>query len=395
MAISVGSSLTGAIFPIVNSSIGPFKSAAGNYYAATFATTNYTRDTWRINKSPNPITGAWASRGGNNFASTSTTTWEAASVVQVADVLHVALQTSTGAVNYRAYDMAADAFVAAMVVAYAAAVAAPTAGYPFVSLVPRSTGELVCCFAYGAASSTSSLQRIAFKRRATDGTWANNAGSTTASAATFIDSGGSVNWSNPLAVLGADNRVHCFFKDHSSGAVYQRTLSEANALEAFPASFDTTASADIHPFGPGTSFGSGGVTKVRVPYRDSNDQTSEAALDSADVPTVSSTANVSGAATFALNNQAVHAMATHGATQHLLYSDSATQDLWRDQNTGTGWGADVEEWDAATINALSANVYDRSGAKLAMVVNDGGSVKSAEISVVAVPIGFTATVIGE
>jgi len=76
--------------------------------------------------------------------------------------------------------------------------------------------------------------------------------------------------------------------------------------------------------------------------------------------------------------------ALDGTTTRLLYSDSASADLWSDAQTdGGSWGTDVEELDAVTINRVSCNVYDRSGSKLAYVYDDGGTIKYNEKSLAA------------
>lgn len=77
-------------------------------------------------------------------------------------------------------------------------------------------------------------------------------------------------------------------------------------------------------------------------------------------------------------------MAIDSTTVHALYSDNTINDLFHDSSASGGgaWGTDINEL-AATINHVSANVYDRSGTKLGMMLDDAGTGKYAEIALVA------------
>ncbi len=129
----------------------------------------------------------------------------------------------------------------------------------------------------------------------------------------------------------------------------------------------------------GISYNDGGTQKIRFPYRDTNEQTSNAEFDSADDPgAFTQNANVSDNDTFTT----VFVLAVEGTNEHLLYSERISQDLFHDENDGT----DTELLDAVTINAISSNVYTREcSTVLAYLYDDAGTVKYNELVLIEAP----------
>lgn len=206
-----------------------------------------------------------------------------------------------------------------------------------------------------------------------------------------VDNAGSVNWIAGSVVRGASDRMHFFFKDDTNGGGFQRTLRSDNTLEAFPSSYDPAVSARNHIFGQGVTYVSGGATKVRVPYAEGGANTRIAVFDSADSPTVTHPdGNVGDNNTDVLNETPTHCLAIDAVTLHLVYADSVTNDVFRDENhDDDGWGTDVEELDAVTVNRISCNTYSRSGIKLAYVYDDAGTPKYREVDIGAFPVALT------
>lgn len=317
-----------------------------------------------------------------NMSSATSTAIEAMATYPVGDIIHCATQIATGAVYYNQYNTTTNAWVLATSETVAAAASfAPTTGSTFVDLVVRSNGEVVIFYCAGLTAMSSGFNMLRYRRRT---------GTNTYTTATNVDNGGSINWTGGVCALGASDRVHFFFKDATNNDAYQRTLSAANALQTFPAAFDTTAAvtATIAMFGNAASYVDAGTTKVRAPYRDSSNRIAIAQLDSADAPTVTTT-SVSGTSPdiFTSNGQAVLQAAMDGTTIHTLLSDNTSFDLMHNSSAGGGgaWGTDVNEL-AGTINHITDNVYVRSGATvLAMVLDNAGTVRYAEIELAAAP----------
>jgi hypothetical protein len=185
-------------------------------------------------------------------------------------------------------------------------------------------------------------------------------------------------WYGSVVVKGSSDRMHFFFKDGLDNDGYQRTLTSGNSLEATITAGDSDVATALHVFGPGISYDDSGTQRVRCPYDDGTGNISYAEFDSADTPgTFTPNVDVSDADVENINDSPVACCAVDGTDEYLVYADDSTQDLWYDKNDGT----DVEHRDGVTINRISCNVYDRSGTKLAMVYDDGGTIKYDEVDI--------------
>ncbi len=202
-----------------------------------------------------------------------------------------------------------------------------------------------------------------------------------------VDNGGSNGWAPAGIVLGLSDRMHFAISEKTVNDLFQRTLTSANVLEAFPSAIDTSIATGSAIDAIGVAYVSGGATKVRIPYKDSDNKVSIVEFDSADVPSPSTTTAVSdntagGGGGFSA------CLAADGTTVHLLYADSSTLDLFRDKNEDDGgWGTDVEELDGVTILGVCANAYDRSGQKLAFLYVDSATLKYGEVDIAGAPAG--------
>jgi hypothetical protein len=299
----------------------------------------------------------------------------------VADRIWVLTQLQKSDVYLNYFDMATDTWgLATSELAVSVAPFFPLA--PDVSCAVRTNGNVV--IAYNAAPSTSTGADRVFYRERT--------GTNTYSTALRVDNAGTTEWTNPVAIRGALDRVHIFFNEEDNDRLYQRTLSASNVLQSFPAAVDTSADAfNIrHIIGPGVSYVDGAATKVAVPYADTTSPTSPktsiATLDSADVPTVSTEA-VGDNILASQNSQRLHTLSVDGTTLHLLYCDGNAFELYHSSKpSGGAWSADVMELAGEPdVRGITSNVYTRGGTKyLAMVLYLGNvsptTVQYAEIN---------------
>lgn len=370
--VTQGATLSGVTFPLRHAGMGPYRSSAGNEYF--FGRDSVNTGTIEPHKATDPMA-SFTAQTAKTMSSGTTTAIEAAACFPVGDVIHIAAQIATGAVYYNSYNMSTDAWtLTTSETAVAAATFAPSAGYSFVSLVVRSSGNVVIAHCAGLTAMASGFHMVRYRERT---------GVNTYGTATNVDGGGSVDWGYGFAVLGASDRVHFLFaRLTATQVVHQRTLSAANALETLGAGVGTGLSAaQTWPI----SYVDSGTTRVRAlaAYSATENLVS---FDSADAPTLSVAAGgISDRGPRNTSQQYIHALANDGTTLHMLYADSTDSDLYHDTSTGGGgaWTTDVEEIDAATINRISTNVYDRSGKKLAMVLDDAGAIKYAEITLPA------------
>lgn len=377
MAATVGATISSCFFPARHTNLGPFKSSAGNYYFIGRNVSAASSGNIRVFKASAPL---------SSFADTGTSfsgsgaVHEAIACYQVSDVIHIVAQLSTGQVFYNNYNMSTDAWAFSTAeTAVAAASQAPVTGTTFVDLVVRSGGEVVIAYNAGQTAMNSTLNMIRGTRRTGTNTYS--------ALAANIDNGGSTSWTGCVAALGASGRVHFFFRN-GLGDAFQRTLTAANALQTFPATFDTTNVAATMGYGNALSYTDGATTRVRALYGQAASVAGAkiAKQDSSDTPTTTATLAGDNAGR-SVNSQRVLFLANDSTDLHILYSDSAATDLYHDVSTdgGTTWGTDTNEL-AGTINAITANVYDRSGTKLAMVLDDGGTIKYAEIGLAAATV---------
>ena len=199
-----------------------------------------------------------------------------------------------------------------------------------------------------------------------------------------VDNAGPDHWTGPVIVLGSSDRMHIFFKNDDLSDGFQRTLRSDDTLETFPSTFDNNASeSGEYLYGHGI-----GGSSVNCPYGKAGDLGFAVFFTSEDTPSPSIT-NLAGGANHVKRvpiGNYVHGMAADGTDLHYMYSIDSDSDLWRDENTGSGWGVDIEVLDAITCNHVSPNSFDRSGPKLAYIYDDGGTVKYNEVSLVAAPI---------
>lgn len=380
MAATVGATLTGATFPLRHSGLGPYQSTGGNYYwfGRDGATNIGNARCW---KASDPMS-AFTAQTAKLMSTGATVAIEAMWAGQNGNTIYVFTQLATGAVLYNFYTMDTDTWgLVTSATTVAAAAFAPTAGFTFVSAVYRTTaGELVLGYCAGLTAMSSGFHMWRYARVAA------STGAVIGSVAN-VDNGGSVNWMGGPAVLGASDRVHFFLQGNTSpGNMYQRTLSAANALQTFPSAI-TSAGLGLSLFlwsVPGVSYSSGAT--VVAPFEGTIPGTAK--FTSADSPTVSlSSAAITDASLRSVNSASVHASAYNSGTLHFLYSRNADFDLYRDTSTndGTSWGTDTNEL-AASIAAITPRVYVRAGnTVLAMVLDDGGTIKYAEITLAGAP----------
>jgi hypothetical protein len=388
VSATVGATLSGVAFPDRHAGLGPFISSAGNVFF-------FGRDTTNVGHiEPHRATDPMSSFTAGTtklMSSAAATSIQAAAAYQVGDVIHVATQISTGAGYYNQFDMAASSGTGAWSittseVAMAANTSgfAPTTGGTFVSLVVRSSGNVVFAFSGGQSAMSSTFNTCYYRIRT---------GTNTYGTATKFDNAGSNNWVPGPAALGASDRVHFFLTNNTTASQYQRTLTSANALQTFPAAWGNNFS-QLFSYGQVASYVSGASTVVAAPcaYTTSaaNNQLHVASLTSSDAPTATDAlvgGFAAGTGVRGVNSQNVHAVAADTSTLHYLYGYTGDNDIYHDNDSGTGtWGTDVNEYAGTTLNALSTNVYTRSGTKyLAMVLDDGGTIKYAEITLAGAP----------
>lgn len=352
---------------------GPYLSAGGHVYTVLLDSGDLSLI--EAHKATDPTSSFTEVDGANRPDLTGTVA--SLDTFQVADVIHVLTQEiTTGRVAYHTFNMATDAWVVKN--EQVTATGRTAQGRP-ISLVVRSDGSVVCCYCADNETVTmTSYGRVSYAVRSTGGVWTSNQ---------RLDSNSADVWRSPRAVLGGSDRTHFFFVNRDQLDGYQRTLTSDNVLQALPAAFDTTVGDIGGLFGKGTTYVSGGATKVRLMFRDSADS-DVIEFDSADTPTVSVT---SGFATMAPGNNNTSNVAqavcvADGTTLYVVYTASADLDIKYITNAdGAGYSAATNLY-TGSVRALAVNIYARSGTyRLAYVRDDAGTLAYDELDLRAVP----------
>lgn len=186
-----------------------------------------------------------------------------------------------------------------------------------------------------------------------------------------------------VAGLGASGKVH-IVADGSSRIVHMSLADGATSFSAAETINVTTAvlpSAGARPPVPAYR-DSSGTELVMTGWKKSSDSTLYTSLITSDGTPAAEAAGSDNA----INDQYSAPKWTAfliGAGDHptssrfiLVYADSSTEDIYFDQNTGSGWGTDTEAFDAVTATKLGANTWTASGGSYVLAVNwtDGTNV---------------------
>ena len=368
MALPV--TLSGAAFPDQNYDCKPFKSSGGAFYIIVLESTGGTPEAY---KATDPTSSFSAVDTSGNPTDTPTSMW----VYPVSDVLHVltmSVSGQAGTVEYHTFDMSTDTWgTTDQAVASISDVGDNVA--VACSIGVRSDGDIVVLY-----------QGESDKDMGTDYSHvvydvSTNGGSTWAGATLVDPDVDETNYTGAVIVMGASDRAHFFYYDRTNFDFYHRSLSSADSLDNNDNFVSHTTSA-LYAVGSGVSYVDT-QTKIRAPYENGTRKSSVVHFDSGANPTITETDGVGDNDTQQESSHVKHLMVVDGTDEYLLYVGGGSfgndEDLYYDVNTGSGWGTDTEELDAVTINAISANVYDRSGTKIGYVYDDGGTVKYNEI----------------
>ena len=333
--------------------VGPFKSSGGNYYF--FGRASSPNTTLQAFKSTAPDT-SWASIA-TKTGFTSSINW--ISGCQVGDIIHLCVSDGTGPTavvyKYQTFDMSSDTFVTAETISAAADTRtnAALAAY-YSSIVVRSTGEVVV---HIQVARISAFAQTAYRRRTGVNTW---------SAATAVSATGT-DCINPLAVLGASDRLHFLWFNNTN--THQRHLTAANVLGTAASTGATTAVLGVSSRDDAGTIRCVGHATASAIY-----------WSSADNPTVTNVALTAGAPARSANTAGVF---------YALYRNTADSDLYikTSSDNGATWGTATLAM-AGTVALPDSNIsknqsiYTRGAATVfPFVVNDNATLKYNEYTV--------------
>lgn len=338
---------------------GPFISSAGNVYIVSRSTTASDIAVW---KAADPETSFSAAA---TLTVTSGNTIRAINAYQVSDVLHIvtrdAAATNSNQIRYHTFNMATDAFVTSNELVKTTYTQKGTVDESMVGIVIRSDASKIIL--YEGPQVLADVQRArTYYARYLGAAW---------TADFALDNGGNVDWYPQELVLGSADRTHFFFLDYTTADLYQRTLTSANALETFPAAFDTTVvqQLDLGHQRPIAYSASAGGTIIRYPYFNSFDNDiSEATFTSSDAPTPVVAADITGA-TDPEGIRRVSSLAKDGNVIYHTFTNNTLHDIYIQSSI------DAAAWSAPSIfltasaEAIFTNIYTRGALKVVAIVH--------------------------
>ena len=340
---------------------GPFLSSAG--YVYVLLNDDTTTANIRAFKATDPTSSF--SNVGTDFAVTSGNDVFYIDAVQDGDTLHVVTVDSSSSpltdIRYHVFDMSSDTWTTTNETIKNDATPVAAANLR-ARIALRSDGDIIVLYnGTDAASMGTDYNRVYYARK--------ESGSWTIDVA--VDNGGAANWYAGGIVVGSSDRMHFYFGNDTGSAAYQRCLTSANALQAFPSAFDATANSLLESVicQRGTSYDDSGTQRVRYPSIDSTISVlNSAKCDSADTPTMSLDADITGTLTGA---GAIHraSFSADGTTLYLAWVNSGNSDIYTTSNADdAGWPTTPTVFYTGTCTSVFTNIYQRGNdVVLAMV----------------------------
>lgn len=365
-----------------NSFVGPFINGT-DIYACLVDTTNNQIEMWKSTDEGE----TWTEQDTANKPSCSATAALKTCYCAVSgDTIHVAFPSnSANAVNIKPFNMTNDTWATSIT------------GGPVIqtndSLVILLTPLILASRADGSfvifyAGATQSIMGTAYERikiHYYNGAW-NGPYDVIGSANSPLSNtlpGTETNYQVGTIVKGADERVHLFFTNNSTGSVYHRALLSGNTFATGQQLFVNCDRLTGYSIGMPVSYTSGSATHVVVPYdRLTSPRMVVVRGDSADQPIWTSgvVADVTAHGTAAISGS-VAVLTSKGVEVYIAWYARSDDTFWLDNDQGdTIWGVDTIYSNPIRLAGYSMNylpLYDRIG----ILYNLEGTVKYDYIAI--------------
>lgn len=337
----------------LNMAHGPFQNGS-NLYAVLLDKTANSLEVWKSTDSGN----SWAEQdAANKKAISATATAKSCSVVQDGTTLHIAWIAATATIAVVPFSMATDTY--GTVAGGGPAITTSAAGYPF-SLVVRSDGDYIVFHNGATQNIMGTPYRRVYYSRYEGAAWTNN---------TNVGGVDAQFSQNALtASFGSSDRAHFVWMDGGTGLMH-RALTSANALQTTQAITTDISLAQLYPVGLPFLNGS----EVIFPWLDAAGDLNLARATSADAPSwgITEAATTTNDPEYTNANPA--ALAVSGTYIYAFWPNDADQDIYYDNDAGSGaWGTDTEWKDAITCGGINARAITGG---IGILYDDGGTVK--------------------
>jgi len=235
-----------------------------------------------------------------------------------------------------------------------------------VALVVRANGD---AYAFYRTDPVSGFQRLGYRKKPSGGAWG---------AESQVDTTASKSFTQVMAVKGASEVIHVFYKNDTDSKILWRTLTGDTLSGSTVLNPSSTTTDDETAASPPVYVDVGGTERVICGWKRLSDSLLIGVVIDGGTP--GGEEQISHVAVYedpplVSSLQTVATFAADPATSklHVLYADNATQDLWHRVRDGS-WAAETEILDGRHMQILSATVFTHSagngGAKVLGVVYD-------------------------
>lgn len=345
---------------------GPFASSTNNVYVIT-------RDpgggSLHAFKATDPSS-SW-SAAGTDPAMTSGNTIRAMAACQVGDIIHVVTRDAAAAnsnqIRYHVFDMSSDSWTTTNTLVKTTYTMAGAVDASRVGINIRADGNKI--IHYEGPQVLADIQRSrAYYARHMGVAW---------SADIALDNGGNNHWFVQESILGSADRIHFILQNQTTTAFYQRTLTSANALESFPAAFDSSTTGEIDAgYTRGVAYsGSAGGTVVRYAYYDNyTPELADIRFTSADAPSpLTQTTDITGTRDPNTGlKRFLNSLAKDGNTVYHTFCDGSGDVYLQSSQDAGAWSTPTLIINAGLqVNKCHPSIYTRNSAKVLALVYDG------------------------
>jgi|GEM_PF-5546668 len=373
-----------------NSYHGPFKSSESAFY--TILMDSIVKSSVEAHKATDPTISFTEQDSVNRPAFGSTVL--SINAYQDGDKLHIAGQGTNDNVMYGRFDMSGDTWDAIDGASDRDILidGAPDGLADACDLVVRSDGDIVVVY----QKVMDKVMGNPFERVGLSVSTSANRGETWSAVVTLKDLGVERDMTGPRIVLSAssgeayDDYSFIVWADDLGATrnIRERALSGTDVLQTDRVM--GSGSDNPYLFTHGISFDRAGTTKVRIGFVTTTNGLQVIEFDAATDPSSFTASEIWDGTSSAedvrlVNSSIVACLGLDGSTQHMLAARADNSDLYSaDDADSDTWTTPASTF-VGTINHVSNRTYDRSGTKLAHIIDDAGTVKYDEDSIVGAP----------
>jgi len=271
------------------------------------------------------------------------------------DEIHVVNSTGAEEIFYHIFDMSTDTFTTENEQLTSAVQASPF-GLKVLAVALETNGDVIVVYQGAEEDDMGLRQRIDYARRV-GGTWTSNLA---------VDDGGKFDYFSSGIVRGVSDLFHITYHDNTNSDALHKSVQDVDGtLSAVETLSDSATTTGEHMVNNPVYYDDAGTERITVAFRRSTggSQGRSAEVEDDGTPLAAETfASDVDLFTESSRLHAGSALAVDQKTVWAIWAQGADNDIFVNFNVNSGgWDSEVEEKDAVTADAVSANVYERDG----------------------------------